>query len=397
MIETIYNEGSSETVKPNVNIRLPKNIKQIGQGSSNMNYQIYIEENVLFYIKQKSFTTEEHRYGVLLGDKKQGNGYTYVFIDGVIEVENIIEHTVIFSDDIWTNIYDNMKRYYKNKDIVGWFITSENGQQQDMYNIKKIHLDNFAGNGKVYLGVNCEDGEEAFYVYERNGLRKQPCYHVYFEKAVEFDDYLFGTGYIVGEEEVKKKVKEEGKYGIAINGQKHESQKTPSIKFGRNASYAAIVLLVAVVYYMGSKGQLNSVSERMRNMVGGITDNDEGNKMGIVSVNGNLQPTGTGVVDNTESSSSEKESEMITSTKSETTNLLEEVTTKKEEETTPAVKATVTIPNENYEVYVVKAGDTLYSIAIEKYGTSKKIEEIIQLNKLEDEDFVVEGQKIFLP
>ena len=391
MIETIYNETSSESSKPNVNIRLPKNIKQIGQSNSSMNYQIYIEENVLFYIKQKSVTEEELRYGVLLGEKKQGNGYTYIFINGVIEVEKIIEHTVIFSDDIWTNVYDNLKRYYKNSDIVGWFITSENSQQQDMHSIKKLHLDNFAGNGKAFLGINREEGEEAFYVYERNGLRKQPCYHIYFEKAPEFEDYLFGTGYVVGEEEVKKEVKEVGKYGIVINGNKQGMEKQPAIKFGRNASYAAIVLLVAVVYYMGSKGQLNSVSDKMKSMVGGIVE-DEKDNGDIVSVNGSLQTTQPTSIEST----SEKETEVAASTITSDTKASEEIKTQKEE-TTTTVKATVTIPNENYEVYVVKAGDTLYSIAISKYGTSDKIDEIIALNKLEDEDYVIEGQKIFLP
>lgn len=393
MIETIYNETSSESSKPNVNIRLPKNIKQIGQSNSSMNYQIYIEENVLFYIKQKSITADELRYGVLLGEKKQGNGYTYVFINGVIEVENIIEHTVIFSDDIWTNVYDNLKRYYKNSDIVGWFVASDNNQQQDLHNIKKLHLDNFAGNGKVYLGINREEGEEAFFVYERNGLRKQPCYHVYFEKAVEFEDYLFGTGYVVGEDVMKKEVKEVGKYGIALNNTKQESDKRPTIKFGRNASYAAIVLLVAVVYYMGSKGQLDSVSDKMKSMVGGIVDGDEKEGRDIVSVNGNLQPTKS----SEEIVSSSEESESVTETTPIEEKVSEEITTKREEESTTIAKATVTIPNENYEIYVVKAGDTLYSIALEKYGTSEKIDEIMDLNKLEDEDYVIEGQKIFLP
>ena len=393
MIETIYNEISSESSKPNVNIRLPKNIKQIGQSNSSMNYQIYIEENVLFYIKQKSITADELRYGVLLGEKKQGNGYTYVFINGVIEVENIIEHTVIFSDDIWTNVYDNLKRYYKNSDIVGWFVASDNNQQQDLHNIKKLHLDNFAGNGKVYLGINREEGEEAFFVYERNGLRKQPCYHVYFEKAVEFEDYLFGTGYVVGEDVMKKEVKEVGKYGIALNNTKQESDKRPTIKFGRNASYAAIVLLVAVVYYMGSKGQLDSVSDKMKSMVGGIVDGDEKEGRDIVSVNGNLQPTKS----SEEIVSSSEESESVTETTPIEEKVSEEITTKREEESTTIAKATVTIPNENYEIYVVKAGDTLYSIALEKYGTSEKIDEIMDLNKLEDEDYVIEGQKIFLP
>ena len=393
MIETIYNETSSEDSKPNVNIRLTKNIKQIGQGNSSMNYQIYIEENVLFYIKQKSITEEELRYGVLLGEKKQGNGYTYIFINGVIEVENILAHTIIFSDDIWTNVYDNLKRYYKSSEIVGWFVASDDNQIQDMHSIKKLHLDNFAGNGKVYLAINREESEESFYVYERNGLRKQPCYHIYFEKSVEFDDYIFGTGFLMGEEEVKKEVKETGKYGIAINGSKPESEKSTSIRFGRNASYAAIVLLVAVVYYMGSKGQLSNVSNKMRSMVGGIVDDEETSRGDIVSVNGNLQPE---KITEKDTVSSKENETMVTVTQAQEKNT-QEVTTKKEQETTTEVKATVTIPNENYEVYIVKAGDTLYSIAISKYGTAEKIKEIIALNKLEDEDYVIEGQKIFLP
>ena len=133
MIETIYRQTNSEGIKPDVNIRLPKNIKQIGQGDANMNYQIYIEENVLFYIKQKTSNQEDIRTGVLLGEKKQGNGYTYIFINGVVEIENIIEHTIIFSDDIWTNVYDNMKRYYKNSEILGWFVATESNQTQDMH------------------------------------------------------------------------------------------------------------------------------------------------------------------------------------------------------------------------------------------------------------------------
>ena len=62
MIETIYNSENSENKtadmsdgqsgkKPDINIRLPKNIRQIGQSDITMNCQIYIEENILFYIK----------------------------------------------------------------------------------------------------------------------------------------------------------------------------------------------------------------------------------------------------------------------------------------------------------------------------------------------------------
>ena len=109
MIETIYNVENDETrnmdmsgdgtgKKPNINIRLPKNIRQIGQSDVTMNYQIYIEENVLAYIKRTPRENEKICYGVLIGDKKQGNGYTYVFVNGLIEIDDILEKTIIFSD-----------------------------------------------------------------------------------------------------------------------------------------------------------------------------------------------------------------------------------------------------------------------------------------------------------
>ena len=159
-----------------------------------MDCQIYIEENVLAYIKQSLNSETQIKYGVLLGDVKQGNGYTYIFINGMIEVDEVIEDVIIFSDEIWTSIYDNIRRYYKEAMIVGWYASFGYDMTRDLLSVRKIHLDHFAGNNKVFLNINREDDEEAFYIYEHNGLTKQPCYHVYFEKSVEFEDYIFGSG-----------------------------------------------------------------------------------------------------------------------------------------------------------------------------------------------------------
>ena len=409
MIETIYRETNSEGVKPDVNIRLPKNIKQIGQGDTNMNYQIYIEENVLFYIKQKPTSNDGLRYGVLLGEKKQGNGYTYIFVNGVIEVDNVIENTIIFSDDVWTGIYDNLKRYYKKSDIVGWFASAEQDLTKDIHSVKKLHLDHFAGNGKVYLNIIREESEEGFFVYERNGLRKQPCYHVYFEKAPEFEDYLFGTGYTTYNIEEKKEVKETGKYGIAINNVKTEKEYPKTIKFGKAASFATILVLAGVVYYMGSNGNFDALSAKLQGLMSGIVDEGDGNYGDIVSVNGNVEQTS---VVQQESISEETTTDKAVvaeqkttgdqkvTTEEKTTEGQKVITEKKttvSQEVTTETQATISIPNENYEVYIVKAGDTLYSIAVSQCGSADKLKEIIALNKLDDEDYVIEGQKIFLP
>lgn len=426
MIETIYNAENSENrnmdmsdvrqgKKPSINIRLPKNIRQIGQSDITMNCQIYIEENVLAYIKQEPRESDRICYGVLLGEKKQGNGYTYIFVNGMIEIDDILEKTIIFSDDVWTGIYDNMRRYYKNSFIVGWYASTDYDISRDIHTIRKIHLDHFAGNGKVFLNVNREEGEEAFYVYERNGLRKQPCYHVYFEKSYEFEDYLFGTGKREAQEEIKPAaVTEKGKYGIALNNLKNNQQtvktekqaepdgegktKLPDIsKFRRIASFATILVLAGVLGFMGKNGQLNALQDKMENIVGNILDKDEKSTGDIISVNGNLSNNETASQVNAQPQTTTDSEEEITSTTTEEPSSADVAETKPEEQTTEKAEATVSLPNGNYETYIVKAGDTLYSISMAKYGTSDKIKEIVELNKLENENYVREGQKILLP
>lgn len=443
MIETIYNSENSENRKPDVNIRLPKNIRQIGQSDVTASCQIYIEENVFAYIKKEPEKSEKLRYGVLLGEKKQGNGYIYIFVNGMIDVDDIIENTIIFSDDVWTGIYDNIRRYYKNAMVVGWFASTDSDILKDMHNIRKIHLDHFAGNGKVFLNINREEADEAFYIYERNGLRRQPCYHVYFEKSYEFEDYLFGTGRNITESQVKQTMtKETGKYGIAINNNNmknsvnvNKAEKTPEnseeglklsdlSKYKRVASFVTILALAGVIGFMGKEGQLDALQNKMEGLVGNILNKDDKGAENIISVNGNPTETQTPepeamTVNNQPESTDSKEEETTstnneenndeteTATKneqiSETNTAGQEVNqsnTKQESETTTVPEdngASVSVPNTNYETYIVKAGETLYSIAVAKYGTADKIEEIMELNKMDNENYVMEGQKILLP
>ena len=306
MIETIYKVEDSENKKPDINIRLPKNIKQIGQSEIDMNCQIYIEENVLAYIKQKPYRDSQVRYGVLLGEKKQGNGYTYVFINGMVEVDEVIEESIIFSDDVWTSIYDNIRRYYKEGMIVGWYASFDYDVTKDMLSIRKIHLDHFAGNYKVFLNINREEDDESFYIYERNGLRKQPCYHVYFEKSEDFEDYIFGTGRKetgLGEKE-SIGTKETGKYGIALNNNNNsgsvkdtaalgkiskEGGKLVNSSLGKVASFITIIALAGALAVMGQNGGLDALQGKVKGFVDGIlhSEKDQGNEGKIIAVDGN--------------------------------------------------------------------------------------------------------------
>ncbi|MGN1314922.1 MAG: LysM peptidoglycan-binding domain-containing protein, partial [Lachnospiraceae bacterium] len=52
---------------------------------------------------------------------------------------------------------------------------------------------------------------------------------------------------------------------------------------------------------------------------------------------------------------------------------------------------------ENYEVYIVKEGDSLAGICKRQYGNTDKIKEICLYNNIENEDHISPGQKIYLP
>lgn len=159
---------------------------------------------------------------------------------------------------------------------------------------------------------------------------------------------------------------------------------------------------------MGSNGQLDNFSNKMKGVVGNIVGTEkDSDDQAVISVNGNLpatiasteqkEPEATTVnVAAKEPTTKEIETKESTSTETVTTKSVVEQTTKdiKEE---PTTEASISVPNENYEVYIVKAGDTLYSIALNQCGSVNMIEEIININKLDDADYVVEGQKLLIP
>ena len=51
----------------------------------------------------------------------------------------------------------------------------------------------------------------------------------------------------------------------------------------------------------------------------------------------------------------------------------------------------------SYETYIIKKGDTLREISLEKYGSVRYVEAICQLNNISNPDNIQMGQKILLP
>lgn len=185
MIEMVYSSKESEEQG---NVTIPKNIRQIGENNSNQ--KIYVEDNVITNLKKRTGKQEDVNYGVLLGEIKRKNGNTYVFVKGMVEVREVIENSLIFNDDIWVAIYKDIKKYFSKMNIVGWFVSVPYRVRDDLKGIRKLHLDNFAGNDKVCFLTDRTENDENFYMCKQGNLEKQSGYYIYYERNEKMKKYI---------------------------------------------------------------------------------------------------------------------------------------------------------------------------------------------------------------
>lgn len=432
MIEIIYRNNESSNGETG-SLKLPKNIRQIGNGTSD--YQIYIEDYLMSYLKKLPERDGDIRYGVLLGNVKYGNGYTYFFINGAVDVEDVVENTIIFNDDIWTGLYEDINAYFSDNKIVGWFAGLNYSSNNDMMNIQKLHLDNFAGNDKLFLKLDMEEDEENFYVYESMGMTKQPCYHIYFEKSEQMEDYIYGTGKRDLFRTPVVKNLDSGKYGILLNninekrvketiveeriqekeqvdsntGQGGESlldgklleKFNKKINIGKIATAAAFISVIAAAGFMYKDGRLSGLQNDVKSVVSNIISRNEGGKDNIITVNGVISGEKNSEISGELTSdriNKDETSESISSSSNDESQTKEQETTEQttsEPDTTEKVDEVVAQNKPEY--YVVEAGDTITSISVKIYDTKDMVDEIIELNNIKNPDIVLPGDKLLLP
>ena len=105
MIENKKQLGQKqEETKEEQLFRLPKNIRQVGQGEQN--FAVYIEDYVMSFVHYiGKCSTEEMRMAVLLGESRVWEEKRCVFIYGAVMVEKVdFETKGCFSKEIWEKI-----------------------------------------------------------------------------------------------------------------------------------------------------------------------------------------------------------------------------------------------------------------------------------------------------
>lgn len=372
MIEVVYSKKESEEQN---NIRIPKNIRQIGNNQSKK--KVYIEDYVMTHLKKKPDNEDNVKYGVLLGEVKKGNGNMYIFVKAMVQVKDVIENSVIFNDDIWTELYKDIKQYFENMEIVGWFVSLPYSVSEEMKGIKKTHLDNFAGNDKVCYLSDRTEKEEGFYIYEQGNLNKQQGYYIYYEKNEKMKKYVKNG--INANNKQNQKVEANGKNNEKVITKKEETNTNNKElltyeprrqgRFAYGVSGLLIVaLLLSTVVMLNNYGELKHIKETLA----------------VINTGQQVQ-----AVNNSLENDVEKETQ---------TQVVQVMETTKKEETQPATteEAKPLSPHSG-EYHIVKAGQTLYDISVEYYGDSQMVDQIKECNGIDEDYKIIEGQKILLP
>ncbi|MDF2610747.1 MAG: putative rane protein [Lachnospiraceae bacterium] len=443
------NSNSKSDLMNGSAVRLPKNIRQIGYfgGSKRV---IYVEDYVMTFMKQ--LAQKEHsglRIAVLLGHYVQTESGRNLFIKGAVEMnESNLNQETAFSDEGWTSVYENIKRYFTDVEIVGWSLVGPGFFIESGEAIHKMHTNNFHGPDKALLKIDNMEKEEAFYFLEHNQLVKQTGYYIYYEKNEEMQNYMVENKDPVHEEadfndQTTRKIR------TVIQEKKDPKEDKSIVRLMYTAStLMAIIVLVIAATMLKNYEQMrdmqvaiHALSENLGNQAqanDGDTDAtdampvtnidtpstdsktaDDQTKDGkdiveVETVAGNVEPTkeadagqnqqtedndhstdgnnnnGTAeIAEGTGNNSSATEETKAAA--AETKAATEE--TKEASAETNEVKETV----KETKYYVVKSGDSLAGISFKLYSSANYVTKIMELNGIEDQDKIYAGQTLIVP
>lgn len=435
MIETVYSNDSQDSVrngKAQASFKMPKNIRQVGK--SNTQKKIYVEDYVMTFIKQ--LTGGEYsgcKIAVLVGQCIKLDNCRNIFVSGAVEVKNIdIEAGLCFNNDIWNSIYEDIKKYFVDAEIVGWFIGGPGYLLEDEDKLLKVHVDNFAGQDKTLLTYDSVEKEEAFYNYDNSRLCKQEGYYIYYEKNEEMQSYMI---------EQKKEQSGEASYDDKVSREIRTvlQNKKPAEEDNKSVTrlmYAAGTLLAVIILVVGAailnnydqmksmKNTMDSLSRNMDEIMGvfnnnsdqtpidnniSVTDipfndiedkqnqtNQTNDSLNVEVVPGNVKPIPDTSQDTDNQDTAIKDSKPVDDT-TDSDSDGEKATDNTKADAEETVGRQNDTQLEEVKYYTVQSGDTLADISYKLYKTYTKVKTIMKLNKIKDQDLIFAGQKLIVP
>lgn len=426
----------------------PKNVRQVG--NIDKAHKIYVEDYVITFTKGigNSLTDENNMScaaAVLLGHKKNAGKEVETYINGMVLIDEFAEmKETVFSNDMWSGIYDKIKEFYEDEEIVGWmYIGCINDAQPDK-RLLNIHSSNFSGKNYIFMVYDCEEKEELFFDFINNTFIKRKGFYIYYQKNDTMHNYMLAAN---GKEEEtaesEDRVVKDIRNILSKRQEKSEKRKFMQTVYAAGMLVAAVILLVgtSVIYRNNNISQTASndtATDIPQNIEETSSDNllvQDGQQ---TADNENIQVTETPSAIQTEAPSAaggenqgtdaqmpegqvadagisdvqtettaqppaeqaaEEQSEDKTQTENKDAGELHEATPVQEEGNDSPGEQPVMSDNtaSKYSFYIVKSGDNLGSISEKIFRSVKYVKKIKELNNLENEDMIYEGQKLWIP
>ncbi len=418
MIEVIYDkskeveENVTEENAVSIGFKLPKNIRQIGSPSGNK--RIYIEDYVvtyLNYIARPGSTCA--RGAILLGETKKSDIGDVIFISGAVDAQNIefdMDETE-FTEEAWSDIYEQVKEFFPELTVVGWFLSRMGFSTAINDKIEKVHVDNFPGNDKVLLVTDSLENDEAFYMYQKGQLVRQKGYYIYYSKNEAMQAYIIhqrGDMTDTENNEIRRKDEEIIKAYREKNG-----RATPQKSEGINLLYVASSFVVLAMLAMGitvisNYDKVKDMEVTINRMELTAESTEE-----VAAVMNNPKTAADdeqqmGELANTETTVTES----IVGTASDvmgSADITAEVTTEILTELPPidsteepsvenvSTEQAISTVSQDTTYYTVCDGDTLGTIALYYYGDVQFAENIASANNMSVDDKIYKDQILVIP
>ena len=321
----------------NNTVQLPNNIRQVGTPGEKI--KIYIEDYVMTYLNQ--MTGEKpalQKAALLLGEKVKKESTDIYFISAAVAVVPMEwkEDRFKLSSDEWTALYDKINHYFKNRHILGWFLSRPGQAAAADGEIEKIHSDNFKDKGSIFYTADPTDHHirrEAVSGKSKNRNMK------WIPQAAVLVLILVAIG-----------IRRNMPGGILPVVQNRVAQETQiETAAANNAEHFDIVESIV-------QQAEQSAAEK------DIRDTEDADQ--------------NGVAESSEENQSEEQDDAA--------------------ETTVSSTGTATA-GKIYQQYTVKEGDTLLKISRNYYQDAEHVKAIIQLNQIENPDYIYPGMVLKLP
>lgn len=435
MLEVRYKEKKaqekgqqSEAGEEREDFELPKNVKQVGEVKRER--KLYIEDYVMTYLGQLEKNMEETKTAVFLGEKRIQKDCHYLFISGILESED-----EQFDQEQREKIEEEKNKYFPDLQEIGWFL-SVPGQKLEMSaKLEQLHRNLFPEDDTVLFLRDAVEQEEMLFLMEEGRLHEQSGYYIYYEQNMGMQEYLMDHKKV---ESVEKETKQEQ----AVQSFRKKLRRKQARKEKKNVSwiYGASTMLVLAILVIGvtiinNYDKMKNMEEALTNISRQVTEespsgeiavsaqikNDTGSSSGTDDSNvaadsdkaaGNVKASDQTSLEEVESASekaeeplkkekeSETEKEEVESESEVRTSVgasEQDVDGKSEEEKSTESEAAEAAARPSQAVYIVKNGDTLADICQKYYGSLEKVEEICEINHIENQDEIWEGEKIILP